>query len=759
MGFWIKIVVLVVVVFGLSWIPLVGAYDYESAWVTALLGVVFVPLFVSLPRESGRDGGWIVRGVFGVAIYWGVCNAIWVGMAWLRDTWCDPLRGFEYQVLIALMSNALSGFVWTWLGGVSRLRIVRVTGYVACVVLDVGFALYALYEWPPIVAFGQFFGYFAGSIYDESIDVMRGLVFFRASTLVLLATLILAQTAKASRVRRYVMPVLGLLLAFGVHVGLAHEGVLVPMGRDALRATLWATAESEDGMFRVHFVPRSRATMRAERARHLLELNRDVRALEAFFDARPVAPVDIWVYPNREMKGRFMGARNTSFARVWKHEVHLVESSPDSTLARHELAHLFAASFGNAPLGLAGGAHVPAPGWIEGLAMAAEWPVSTFDLHTWSAAILNHPERFGEITPVGLIYGFWGMPSRVAYTLAGSYVRWLVETYGIARVKSLSRVMPGSFEAIVGVDIHATFDAWRAHLRDEHSDARADRTVALAFGTSSIWTKRCARQRASEERGFYACLDDPGCDVARLDVGALSIGETCEGGADDMGVALARLERVWALYMAFGVALRADAVEVFSWPWPESLRGTVGEGIRRARGEASGGAPRDGVLDIGAARYRRDMLGALDGIMSVENSPQVRRVWQERAADMYWHAKFGTVAWLMYSAVLSQPLVEVQARRVEIKRQAARHADHPVSREVLRYFSGDADFSIESASLRHPGAPVLAYLDFVDAMHRREFGRAERALARCVWGLPRANGATRLPARAWRELWRLAAYL
>ena len=45
-----------------------GAYDYESAWVTALLGVVFVPLFVSLPRESGRDGGWIVRGVFGVGL-------------------------------------------------------------------------------------------------------------------------------------------------------------------------------------------------------------------------------------------------------------------------------------------------------------------------------------------------------------------------------------------------------------------------------------------------------------------------------------------------------------------------------------------------------------------------------------------------------------------------------------------------------------------------------------------------------------------
>ena len=127
--------------------------------------------------------------------------------------------------------------------------------------------------------------------------------------------------------------------------------------------------------------------------------------------------MEIWHYPDAEMKGHYLGAKRTSFARLWKREIHVVEGSADSTLSRHEMAHLFAASFSTSHFGVAGG-WLPSLGWTEGLAMAAEWPIETYDLHAWAHGILHNEAVFGHIDPVTLMYGFWGLPSRVAYTVA-----------------------------------------------------------------------------------------------------------------------------------------------------------------------------------------------------------------------------------------------------------------------------------------------------------------------------------------------------
>ena len=72
--------------------------------------------------------------------------------------------------------------------------------------------------------------------------------------------------------------------------------------------------------------------------------------------------------------------------------------------------------------------------------------------------------------------------------------------------------------------------------------------------------------------------------------------------------------------------------------------------------------------------------------------------------------------------------------------------------------SGDA---VEHARIaeRFPNAPVIVYLDFVRAIHQRDYEQAHRALVRIFMTVSEQDPATRLGVRQWRELMRLLPYI
>ena len=753
----IKYGVSVLVMFGIAWLPLVGAFDYEAAVACALAGLVFVPIWA--PKNA--EGNWrgLILTVCAALGFWLSSGSVMALVALMRGEMCDFGQGMAYQGLIALPGLMLAGLVWGWCARISRFAAVRVIVYLAAVALDIGFAVYALYSWPPLVAFGQFFGYFAGSIYDEAIDVMKALMMFRVGSAVLIACLFLAQVPKAGAMRRFALPAVGLAIACGLHVWLSSAGFLMPMGRGAVSEALWETVEPEDGAFRVHFIPRSKARMAldAQKARILRDYSREYRYLENFFGARPDAPggIDIWLYPTAEDKGKFIGAERTSFARIWKNELHLVETPPDSTLARHEMAHLFAGSFGVGPLKVAGGCGFPAIGWIEGLAMAAEWPVQTYDLHTWSEAILSRQDIFGEISVQGLTYGFWGMPSRVAYTLAGSWVRFLIDEYGISRVKKLSQGMPGDFREIVGVPANDAFDSWKSHLRTHYRSAHARQIVMLTFGASSIWSKRCARASASASARWNDCLADNGCALDRLEDAAV-----CGEDADKAG-RVAALEKLYAYYLMRGALdtypVVPEAVRVLARTQPV-FRDVFYEAWRRMNRLHQ----KPEKLEAYSAQELRERIWReLDGIGADADMPEAFGViWAERHADMMYHADMTYLAHILYDALLLRPLPEGAARRIEIKRDATAVPGSSESRAVRDWFWGTGENRHARIAADYPELSVIAYLEFVQAMHGGDMPGARRALARLVWDVfARNGGAGSLGRRAVRETLRWMPYL
>ncbi|MBR4984554.1 MAG: hypothetical protein IKY83_02295 [Proteobacteria bacterium] len=752
----VKYGVSVLVMFGIAWMPLVGAFGYEAALASALAGLVFVPIWS--PKKAELTWPSLLLTLGSSVGFWLSAMAVMALVALMRGEMCDLGQGLAYQCLIALPGLVLAGLVWGWISRVSSFAAVRVIVYIAAVSLDLGFAMFALYNWPPLVAFGQFFGYFAGSIYDEAMDVTRALLMFRTGTVLLIACMFASQMPKTGAIRRFVLPVVGLGLACGMHVWLSAAGFLMPMGRDAVSEALWETVAPQDGAFRVHFIPRSkaRAALDAQKSRLLRDYSRDYRYLEKFFATRPDAPdgIDIWLYPTAQDKGRFIGAERTSFARIWKNELHLVESPPDSTLARHEMAHLFAGAFGVGPLKVAGGHGIPAIGWIEGFAMAAEWPVQTYDLHTWSEAILSRQDVFGVITPKRLIYGFWGMPSRVAYTLAGSWVRYLIDEYGIERVKLLSQGTPGDFLSVVGVPVSDAFDAWKGELRVRHRSNQVRQIVTLTFGASSIWSRHCARVSASESARWYDCLGDRGCPIGTLEPAVCR-----EGG--EIAERVATLEKLYSYYLMRGALDRdqvvPEAVRVLAASQP-----VLGETFREAwrRMNRMHEVPKN-LEEYSASALRERIWRELDALSGADGLPEAFGViWAERRADMMYHSGMSYIAHLMYRALLMRPLPEAYARRVEIKRDATAVPGSAACRAVRSWLFEPGETSHARIAADYPELASIAYLEFVEAMYDSDFVGARRALGRLVWNVfvLRDKAGTFGP-RAWHETLRWMPYL
>lgn len=759
MVYLLKLLVIIVSIFLISLLPLIGAYDYEASLLIALAGVLFVPILTP-PLKKGEQHG-TLKTLVSAIVYFVLANCVTILAAWIHDELCDIPSGIRYQLLISLPSVLLTSVWWSWTNTISQYKRVRIPLYLFLPVLDIGFTLYALLNWPPIVAFGQFFGFFAGSIYDESIQIIQSLEYYRIGTLFLIICLLLAQQSNIGMVRRLVFPLAGIILAAGYHIFLSQTGVLPPIGRKQFEQALWETVQSPDNSFRVHFMPgtKDRETLQMQKYLMLQNYTKDYKYLESFFKTRPPKDITIWEYPDAQTKGRFIGAIRTSFARVWKYETHLVKGSPDSTLARHEMAHLFAASFGQAPLQVAGAYYFPAIGWIEGLAMAAEWPIQTYNLHVWSNAILQNQETFGDVTLSSLLYGFWGMPSRVAYTLAGSYVRYLIDIYGIEAVKRLSRELPGKFDDIIDVSASDSFENWKKYI-SQFSVPDAIELAPVVFGSTSIWTKQCARYRAKQESEYYRCLEDMNCSLQQLDAynemplyrGTNHESEdTCDHPSPD----LKQLERIYRLYLVRGPIqsepLSERIVRQIKSQYPmfgTTLNLAISRNVSRSH-EAST------LSAQSAAENRTSMYKIMESIDWEQLPPAAQLIWLERRADMLWHANMYTAAYWMYRGMIARPLPEQMARRIEIKAQAAHYPESPVSQQIRIWFTTNKPTDRIAIAQQYDQAPVICYLDWIAGYHERDISRMKSAWSHLWLSIGVSDPAATLPPRAWKELFRL----
>lgn len=411
----------------------------------------------------------------------------------LRVQNCDLALGVQFWLVIPT-GSVLVGQSIAWAAAVlPRFRLLAALSVVLVELAAYGYR----FAWqPPITGHQWFIGYFSGSIYDEALSMPTSLLWFRALNICLSVAIVLSVESawrwRSGRPIRHHAAGMALAVAgFMAISGQRFEHNIAVTRQDAID-TLGGHLQTEH--FDIYYDPGSVGPDMVPLLGEDHEYSYD--QLSEWLDSDVVAwrggkRIKSFIYPNRETQKQLLGSRNTMVARPWTHEMHIRWGEYGDNAIPHEMAHLFSAAFGSGPLQLpTDGGLVPNIGMLEGFAEAADWPQDELGPHRASAALRSigkAPDLRQLFDPVG----FWAQPSRRAYTVMGSFVRYLADSYGIDKLKEVYGT--GDFDATYGRSAEDLVTEWEGFM-DDYPITEEDLALAgYLYQRGSIFERVCAR--------------------------------------------------------------------------------------------------------------------------------------------------------------------------------------------------------------------------------------------------------------------------
>lgn len=429
--------------------------------------------------------------------------------------WCSPFEGMAFFVLGPGTGVVLAALLGAALGANLRPRVASSLA-LAIPVLVAMIALWRFYGTPAIYAYEHFVGYFPGTLYDPDVSVRAEYLTFRVVGIVWVLALALAVAAspehgaagqtKEARGRTAALRVFSVLL---VSFALVLESYGPELGHrstaDSIRDELGSELLGERCTV---VVPRELPLERAEHLRDDCDFR--IRRTEEVLGVTHPGRITAFFFRSEDEKRRLMGASSTYVAKPWRHEVYLQIGTWPHPVLHHEIVHVVAGATGIGPFRVAGalGGLLPAPGIIEGVAVALAWDESEgLTPHEWAAALA----RIGHAPSISRTTGlrFLLEPASRAYTANGSFVRWILETRGSAAVRRIYR--EGDYELALEEPIADLEEAWLAYLDGIPLPDEAEGLARLRFERVSIWSQVCPHAVAAlEDRlaGDIASGDD-----------------------------------------------------------------------------------------------------------------------------------------------------------------------------------------------------------------------------------------------------------
>ena len=355
---------------------------------------------------------------------------------------CNFGEGFLFFTILSVISCLYATAAGVFFGFWIEKRWLAYLAYLGHILVSCIPVVINLIFHPPVFAYHATFGYFPGPIYDFVIPITHTLLIARAETL-LWSLLFLGLTVSLCEVSREtgLMPRLrwrklfsrletrriGLyLLVIGLLGFQFYAGALgIRPTRDDIARELGGLRET------AHFEIFYARELEAEIEWIVEDCEFQYAQLSDYLDPEDTMQfqkVRAYVYASPEQKKRLIGARGTSVEDPFGHGFHIHAQGFPHPVLKHELAHVFTVPWSPLKVSLKIGLH-------EGIAVAADWDEGRLTGHQWAKAM-----REMEVAPplssvMGI--GFWGHAGSQSYLLAGSFVRFLVDTYGIEKFKGV----------------------------------------------------------------------------------------------------------------------------------------------------------------------------------------------------------------------------------------------------------------------------------------------------------------------------------
>ena len=481
----------------LCFVPLFDLLGYEYSFAVGLLGVP-TAFFIGLqlgrrhrsgPRAASKACAW--------ATLWAVLHLLpgllLISLNALRVRNCDFGEGLIFFLLLPLPSVLYSSLLGVFMSRLqpTQHRLKTLVFSLMLLLLPIIAALLQLYWHPPIFHYDHLWGYFSGSLYDEGIEPQRTLFAFRTITLfrcgLLLILLMLMQRLGGPRPPRTMRA--ASLVVFVLLVSSADRLAGTRLGyrieRDDILRALPVTIRRPNLVLHLP-ADTPEALQNAVALDHGFRLAQLSRAL----DVQPDRAIHSFVFRNATHKARLMGGRATMVAKPWLREVHIHGLHREHAVLAHELTHALAAEFGDPIFGAsARGGFLINMGLVEGLAEAMSPRQGSFDLHS-NAKAMRDMNMAPDIRSILGAQGFWKQAPRRAYAVAGSFVKFLLDTYGIQAFKKL--YANADFVAAYQKNLNRLVLEWETMVENIEVLPRDRRQARRNFQQRSIFKRPCA---------------------------------------------------------------------------------------------------------------------------------------------------------------------------------------------------------------------------------------------------------------------------
>src|SRR4051812_31651464 len=411
------------------------------------------------------------------------------------STQCDPFAQLGFFPLLAVPSAVLASGAGAFCAFAMRRKLTASFLYLGFLLASLVATFWPGLFGPQLYAYNHFLGYVPGPLYDEALSIGWPLYWFRLETL-LWGGLLWVLTASMLNMRegRLTRPHFRpweLLLVIAMGAGIVMLERRAPelgfrMTYQHLDEVLGGSRETE------HFLltyPRGMEKLQVDRLERELEFRH--AQITAFLGGGPKERIHVFYYRSHEEKAALVGAQLTQFAKPWRLELHV-----DGPAAlKHELAHVMASPYGSGPFRVTTRYGLwPSMGIVEGLAVAADNPMDELALHQWAAG-MRRQKLAPDVREIVRPQGFYLAAPARAYTVAGSFLRYLAETHGPEKLRALYE--RGDFETAYGRSLDALAAEWEKSLDAMPLDEAQVSQAFARFRQGSLFARACAREVAT----------------------------------------------------------------------------------------------------------------------------------------------------------------------------------------------------------------------------------------------------------------------
>jgi hypothetical protein len=343
-----------------------------------------------------------------------------------------------------------------------------------------------IYYYPQIYFYNPLVGFFPGTIYDERLSVTFRLVIYRLINIIFFLLVIYSINRilnQAFRINKFLF--LGLVSVIVIIFLLCSPFFGFSTTKNRIESSLKGKCYTE------HFEIIYDTSVDPVYLRNVI-VNHEFYyfELKKFFLDEPPGKITSFIFKDNRQKGELFGSENADVAKPWLYQIYTTAGNYDNTL-KHEIAHIFSASFGTGPFKIAYNFN---PAMIEGIAEAAAPLFNTWYIDQIASIAYNNNYQFSiENLYSGL--NFFGQTSGLSYVYAGSFSNYLINRYGIIKFKEW--YIGKSFSELYGSGLTEIASKYYEYLQ-QLGFTNKQYTAQYYFGKKTIFSKFCPRYIANQ---------------------------------------------------------------------------------------------------------------------------------------------------------------------------------------------------------------------------------------------------------------------